>query len=132
MDLYRLHGRGPPRRERQLSSVLCAPSFLMISGLSITVYVGARPLSSRNAIMRLRTPIIFAAIPTQLSLCAISVSSKSWATCRSSFVATSYFPARNIGSYISSFIIFFSKLTSHSTIECHEILFPVILSCLLH
>ena len=44
----------------------------MILGLSITVYVGARPLSSRKAIMRLRTPIILAAMPTQLSLWAIN------------------------------------------------------------
>ena len=35
----------------------------------------------------------------------INVSSKSCATCKSSFVATSDFPARNIGSCISSFII---------------------------
>ena len=48
----------------------------------------------------------FAAMPTQLSLCAISVSSKSCATCRSSFVATSDFPARKMGSCISSLIIF--------------------------
>jgi len=49
----------------------------------------------------------FAAMPTQLSLCAISVSSKSCATCRSSVVASSDFPARKIGSCISSLIISF-------------------------
>ncbi len=49
--------------------------------------------------------IIFAAIPTQLSLCAINVSSKSCATCRSSFVATSNFPARKMVSCISSLTI---------------------------
>lgn len=76
--------------------------FFIISGLSITVYVGARPPSSRNAIIRLRTPIMFAAMPTQLSLCAINILSKSCTTCRSSFVATSDFLARNIGSCINS------------------------------
>ena len=40
----------------------------IISGLSIAVYVGTLPLSSRKAIIHLRTPIIFAAIPTQPSL----------------------------------------------------------------
>ena len=75
-------------------------------GIEHTVYVGARPLSSKNAMMRLRTPIIFAAMPTQLSLYATSVSSRSCATCKSYFVATSDFPARNIGSCISSFIMF--------------------------
>ena len=53
----------------------------------------------------LATPIIFAAMPTQLSLCAISVSSKSCATCKSSFVASSDFPARKMGSCISSLTI---------------------------
>ena len=51
------------------------------------------------------TCYILAAMPTQLSLCAISVSSKSCATGKSSFVAASDLPARNIGSCISSFII---------------------------
>ena len=61
------------------------------------VYAGTRPLSSRKAMMRLRTPIIFAAMLTQLSLRAISVSSKSCATCKASFVATYDFPARKMG-----------------------------------
>ena len=58
-----------------------------------------------NTIIRLRTPIIFASIPTQLSLCAISVSNKSYATCKSSFVATSDFSARKTESLISTLII---------------------------
>ena len=103
--LYLLHFRGPPRRDKHPSSVSYIPDFAIISGFSITVYVGARPLSSRKAMMCLRTPIIFAAMPTQLSLCAISVSSKSCATCKSSFVAISDFPARKIGSCISSLTI---------------------------
>ena len=48
------------------------------------------------------TCYILAAMPTQLSLCATSVSSKSCATCKSSFVAISDFPARKIGSWINS------------------------------
>ena len=51
------------------------------------------------------TPIIFAAIPTQRFLCTTSVSSKSCETGRSSLVATSDFPERNIGSCINSLII---------------------------
>lgn len=47
------------------------------------------------------TLIIFAAIPTQRSLCTTSVLSKSCAICKSSFVAISDFPARKIGSCIS-------------------------------
>jgi len=43
--------------------------------------------------------------PTHLSLCAINVSSKSCATCISSFVATSDFPARKMGSCMSSLTI---------------------------
>lgn len=43
---------------------------------------------------------------TQLCLCAINVSSKSCATCKSSFVATSDFPARNIGSCIRALTIY--------------------------
>ena len=46
---------------------------------------------------------------TQLSLCAINVSSKSYATCKSSLVATSDFPARKIGSCMSSLIMIFSS-----------------------
>ena len=104
-DLIAFALTGASRSDRQLSSVSYTPSFLIISGLNITVYVGARPLLSRKAMMRLRTLIIFAAIPPQLSLCAISVSSRSLATYRSSFVATSDFPARKMGSCISSLII---------------------------
>ena len=74
--------------------------FFIISWLIITVYLGVRLLSSGNAMIRFLTPILFATIPTQLSLCAISVSSKSCATYKSSFIANSDFSARKIRSYI--------------------------------
>lgn len=77
------------------------------------VRTGVRPLSSRNAMMRFFAPIIFAAIPTQVSLCTINVSSRSCAMGKSSFVAISDFPARKIGSCISSLIISF-LLTEYS------------------
>lgn len=51
-------------RDRQPSSVSYGPDFLIISGLNIIIYVP----SLSNTIIRLRTPIIFAAIPTQASL----------------------------------------------------------------
>ena len=44
-----------------------------------------------NAMMRLLTPIIFAAMPTQPSLCAASVSNKSCTIARSAAVAGSAF-----------------------------------------
>lgn len=89
------------QQRKTTSSASYGPDFLIISGLNIVIYVP----SLSNTIIRLRTPIIFAAMPTQLSLCAISVSSRSCATNRSSFVAGYDFPARNIGSCISSLTI---------------------------
>ena len=117
--LYRLHFRGPPRRDRHPSSVSYAPSFLMISGLSITVYVGARPLSSRKAIIRLNCPIILAAIPTHPSLCAISVSSKSCAIYKSSAVAASDFLANKIVSCIISLTITYTFLHRRIVVAYH-------------
>lgn len=66
--------------------------FLTITGLNMTMY---SPMLSK-AIMRLLTPIIFAAMPTQPSLCAVSVSSRSCATPRSAAVAGSAFWDRKI------------------------------------
>lgn len=86
------------QQRKTTSSASYDHDFLIISGLNIVIYVP----SLSNTITRLRTPTIFASIPTQLSLCAISVSNKSYATCKSSFVATSDFPARNIGLCINS------------------------------
>ncbi len=67
----------------------------------ITVYL---PLSL-NAIMRTDFPIIFAAIPTQVSRYAINVSSKSFAIIPSAFDAGFDFIPRNIGSCINSLTI---------------------------
>ena len=66
--------------------------FLTISGLNMTMY--APTLS--NAMMRLLTPIMFAAMPTQPFLCAASVSNKSCAMPRSSAVAGSGFQRQKI------------------------------------
>ena len=63
--------------------------------------------------MLLFTPIIFAAIPTHTSLCAVKVSSKSWAVCKSAAVAGSDFNVKNIGSCTSSLII----LKPHNNID---------------
>lgn len=105
-----MHLRGPPRRERQPSSVSYGPDFLIITGLNIVMHVP----SLSNTIIRLRTPIIFAAIPTQPSLLAISVSNKFCVTCKSSFVAIYDLPARNSGS-CTTFLI---MLLISKTIYC--------------
>lgn len=88
-------------QERHPSSVSYGHDFLIISGWNIVVYVP----SLSNTIIRLCTPITFAAIPRQLSLLAINVSSKSCATCKSSFVATSDLTPRKIGSCVTYLII---------------------------
>lgn len=88
-------------RQTAIIGIVC-PFFLMISGLNITMYLEARSLSSRKAIMRLRTPIMLAAIPTDLSLCAINVSSKSCATCNSPFMALPTSTRGRWGPYISA------------------------------
>lgn len=69
--------RATEPRERQLSFVSYGSDLLIISGFSIIIYF---PSLSKH-IMLLFTPIIFAAIPTHTSLCAVKVSSKSWAVC---------------------------------------------------
>ena len=92
-------------RLESLSSVSYGLSFLSMTGFSIVIYL---PSSPTNAIMLLRMPIMLAAIPTQVSLCAINVSSRSLATCKSSFAAFSDFPARKSGSCINSLIISFT------------------------
>lgn len=63
----------------------------------------AFPLS--NTIIRRHTPIMFAAMPTHSSRCAVSVSSNSRAVFRSSRVAGSERIPRKIGSCINSFTI---------------------------
>ena len=89
------------QQRKTTSSASYDHDFLIISGLNIVIYVP----SLSNTITRLRTPIIFATIPTQLSLLAINVSSKYCTTCDSSFVAFSDFTPRKIGSYITSLTI---------------------------
>ena len=86
------------QQRKTTSSASYDHDFLIISGLNIVIYVPSLP----NTITRLRTPIIFATIPTQLSLLAINVSSKYCTTCDSSFVAFSDFTPRKIGSCITS------------------------------
>ena len=89
------------QQRKTTSSASYGPDFLIISGLNIVIYVH----SLSNTIIRLRTPIIFATIPTQLSLLAINVSSKYCTTCESFFVAFSDFTPRKIGSCITSLTI---------------------------
>ena len=88
------------QQRKTTSSASYDHDFLIISGLNIVIYVP----SLSNTITRLRTPIIFATIPTQLSSLAINVSSK-YCTCDSSFVAFSDFTPRKIGSCITSLTI---------------------------
>ena len=82
------------QQRKTTSSASYDHDFLIISGLNIVIYVP----SLSNTITRLRTPIIFATIPTQLS-------SKYCTTCDSSFVAFSDFTPRKIGSCITSLTI---------------------------
>lgn len=55
---------GDAQQRKTTSSPSYGPDFLIISGLNIVIYVP----SLSNTIIRLRTPIIFAAIPAQASL----------------------------------------------------------------
>ena len=66
--------------------------------------------SASTAMMRLRTPIMLAAMPTQPSAWAVSVSSKSRAMGASSGVAGADFCARNNGSCMIGWIIVKSPL----------------------
>ena len=63
--------------------------------------------SQSKAMMRLLTPIMFAAMPTQPSLWAISVSRRSCAVLRSSAVAASAFWAKKVSSLQISRIMVF-------------------------
>lgn len=73
----------------------------MISGLNMTV---DEPLSSKRMI-RLLTPIMFAAIPTRVSLLTSKVSLISCATDKSASVAGVDFWARKLGSFATGLII---------------------------
>ncbi len=79
------------QQRKTTSSASYDHDFLIISGLNIVIYVP----SLSNTIIFLRTPIIFAAMPTQPSLLAISMSSKSCATCKFSFVVGSNSTPKN-------------------------------------
>ena len=80
----------------------------MIPGLNMTV---AEPLSSKRMI-RLLTLIMFAAIPTQVSLLASKVSLISCATDKSASVAGVDFWARKLGSFVTGLIIASLELVS--------------------
>ena len=67
--------RRVPVRDRQSSSASYTPDCLTMTGLNMTMYSP----SLSKAMMRLLMPIIFAAMPTQPSLWAASVSSRSCA-----------------------------------------------------
>ena len=94
-----------PVRERQPSWASYGPDCRTMTGLNITMYVP----SLSKAMMRLQTPIMLAAMPTQLSLWAVRVSSRSWAVARSSAVAGAAFWARNVSSLQISRIILCSS-----------------------
>ncbi|BAF39198.1 two component system response regulatory protein [Bifidobacterium adolescentis ATCC 15703] len=77
--------RRSPWSERQPSAVSNAPSSAVMCGLNITKMRPPKS-SSTKAMMRLGTPIILAAMPTQPLRCASNVSFRSCATARSSSV----------------------------------------------
>lgn len=91
-----------------LSSVSYAPSFLRISGLSITVYVVARPFSSKKSDNTLlHTDHIGRHTDTAIFVCYQHIE-QLLSTYKSSFVAVSDFYSRNIWSCIVySFTIIF-------------------------
>jgi len=64
-------------------------AFTRIVGALALNITSTEPSLSSTAMMRLRTPIMFAAMPTQVPICARSVSSKSRATSRSASPAGS-------------------------------------------
>ena len=82
-----------------------------MTGLNMSMYSP----SFSKAMMRLFTPIMFAAMPTQPSLWAISVSRRSCAVLRSSAVAASAFWARKTSAlHISRIMAFLLNLMLRS------------------
>ena len=118
--LYLVVFRGLPKSDRQPSSVSYGAAFETISGLYITV--GFTP--SIKAMILTVLPIIFAAIPTQISRCAFRVSSRSRAIKLSAFVAGFDLIPKKKGSCINSLTISLSlsafQLIKYQIIQLNE------------
>lgn len=101
ISLYLVHGL-TPSRDRQPSSVSYFPVFFVITGLIMIKLKGP----AETMMIRFREPIMFAAIPTHLSLFAFKVSVKSVITCLSASIAGSDFCYRKSRSLTICFTIF--------------------------